>query len=171
VFLSQLGYSDVVLEGGYITGRLPYPLLSIHRANQTYAYQLNSYNLMNFLEFVSDRYASVNIDHNFNGFIFNRVPLINKLNLREIVSAKVLYGSVRQENDPAHHDPELYKFPVDENGLPSTFTLNRGPYIEGSIGVSNIFKLLRLDLVKRFTYLDHPNVAQWGIRGRVKFDF
>jgi hypothetical protein len=171
VFLSQLGYSDVVLEGGYITGRLPYPLLSIHRANQTYAYQLNSYNLMNFLEFVSDRYASVNIDHDFNGFIFNRIPLINKLNLREIVSAKVLYGGVRPENDPAHHDPALYKFPVDENGQTTTFTLNRGPYVEGSIGVSNIFKLLRLDLVKRFTYLDHPNVAEWGIRGRVKFDF
>jgi hypothetical protein len=172
MFLSQLGYSDVVLEGGYTTGKLPYPLLSIHRANQTYAYQLNSYNLMNFLEFVSDRYASLNIDHSFNGFIFNRIPLINKLNLREIVSAKVLYGSVRKENDPAaYHDPELYKFPVDENGVPATFTLNRGPYVEGSIGISNIFKLLRLDLVKRFTYLDHPNVAEWGIRGRVKFDF
>jgi hypothetical protein len=60
---------------------------------------------------------------------------------------------------------------VDENGVPATFTLNRGPYVEGSIGISNIFKLLRLDLVKRFTYLDHPNVAEWGIRGRVKFDF
>ena len=51
-YLSQLGYSDLVIEGGYIFGKLPYPLMTIHRANQTYAYQLNSYNLMNFQEFV-----------------------------------------------------------------------------------------------------------------------
>jgi hypothetical protein len=93
------------------------------------------------------------------------------LNLREIVSAKVLYGSISKENDPSGHDPSLYKFPVDNKGLPETYSLNRGPYIEGSVGIGNIFKLLRLDLVKRFTYLDHPNVAPWGIRGRMKFDF
>ncbi len=170
VYLSQLGYSDVVLEGGYTWGQLPYPLLSIHRANQTYAYQLNSYNLMNFLEFASDQYVSLNVDHHFNGFIFNRLPLLKKLNLREIVSAKVLYGGIRNENDP-EKNPALYHFPTNENGLATTFALNDGPYVEGSIGVGNIFKLLRLDLVKRFTYLNHPDVAEWGIRGRIKFDF
>ncbi len=170
VYLSQFGYSDVMLEGGYTRGQLPYPLLSIHRANQTYAYQLNSYNLMNFLEFASDQYVSLNIDHHFNGFIFNRVPLLNKLNLREIVSAKVLYGGIRSENDPAKNE-NLYNFPVNGDGVATTFSLNDGPYVEGSVGIGNIFKLLRLDLVKRFTYLDHPDVAEWGIRGRVKFDF
>ena len=170
VYLSQFGYSDVALEGGYTKGQLPFPLLSIHRANQTYAYQLYSYNLMNFLEFASDQYVSLNVDHHFNGFIFNRLPLLNKLNWREIVSAKVLYGGVRNENDPQQH-ADLYNFPVNEDGLATTFTLNDGPYVEGSVGIGNIFKLLRLDLVKRFTYLDHPDVAEWGIRGRVRFDF
>jgi hypothetical protein len=170
-YLSQLGYSDVVLEGSYIKGTLPYPLLSIHRANQTYSYQLRSYNLMNFLEFVSDRNASINIDHHFNGFIFNRLPLLKKLNLREIFSMKALYGGMSKENDPANKHGDIFKFPIDENGLPTTYTLNNGPYIEGSVGIGNIFKLLRLDLVKRFTYIDHVNVAEWGIRGRVKFDF
>jgi hypothetical protein len=169
VYMSQFGNSDVILEGGYIFGRVPYPLLTIHRANQTYAYQLASYNLMNFLEFVSDRYASLNIDHHFNGFIFNRLPLLKKLNLREVATAKILYGGVRNENDPALH-PDLYRFPA-VNGVPTTFTLNEGPYIEGSVGISNIFKLLRLDVVKRFTYLDHPEIAKWGIRGRVRFEF
>ena len=169
VYMSQFGNSDVILEGGYIFGKLPYPLLTIHRANQTYAYQLASYNLMNFLEFVSDRYASLNIDHHFNGFIFNRLPLIKKLDLREVVTAKILYGGVRSENNPDVH-PDLYRFP-SINGMPTTFTLNDGPYIEGSVGISNIFKLLRVDVVKRFTYLDHPEIAKWGIRGRVRFEF
>src|SRR5690606_25992274 len=64
VYLSQLGYADVNVEGAYVFGEgLPFPVLTIHRANQTYAYQLNSYNLMNFLEFVSDHHASVNIQY------------------------------------------------------------------------------------------------------------
>jgi hypothetical protein len=169
-YLSQLGYADVALEGGYLFNKLPYPLLFIHRANQTYAFQLNSYNLMNFLEFVSDHYASLNLDYHFNGFIFNRTPLIKKLKWREVMSLKVLYGGVRSENDPGRSNG-LYEYPVDKHGMPATYPLDRGPYIEGSVGIANIFKLLRIDLVKRFTYLDHPGISDWGIRGRVKFDF
>ena len=169
-YLSQLGYSDVTVEGSYIFGKVPFPLLTIHRANQTYAYQLNSYNLMNFLEFVSDHYASLNIDHNFNGFFFNKVPLLKKLKLRESVSFKILYGGLRDENNPAY-DPSLLLFPTTATGAVMTHTLEREPYMEGSVGVGNIFKLLRVDLVKRFNYLDHPVVSEWGIRARVKFDF
>jgi hypothetical protein len=169
-YLSQLGYADVTVEGSYIFGKVPFPLLSIHRANQTYAYQLNSYNLMNFLEFVSDHYASLNIDHNFNGFFFNKIPLLKKLKLRESVSFKILYGGLRDENNPAF-DQSLLLFPETVNGVPTTYSLNKEPYMEGSVGVGNIFKLLRVDLVKRFNYLDHPVVSEWGIRARVKFDF
>src|SRR5690606_752961 len=169
-YLSQLGYSDVTLEGGYIFGQVPFPLLAIHRANQTYAYQLNSYNLMNFLEFVSDHYASVNIDHNFNGFFLNKIPLIRKLKLREVVSFKGLYGGLREENDP-YINQTLMAFPTTENAVRTTYTLEKQPYIEGSIGLSNIFKVLRIDLVKRFNYLDHPDVSEWGIRTRFKLDF
>ena len=169
-YLSQLGYSDVTVEGSYIFGKVPFPLLTIHRANQTYAYQLNSYNLMNFLEFVSDHYASLNIDHNFNGFFFNKVPLLKKLKLRESVSFKILYGGLRDENNPAY-DQSLLLFPTTATGAAMTNTLDKEPYMEGSVGVGNIFKLLRVDLVKRFNYLDHPVVSEWGIRARVKFDF
>lgn len=169
-YLSQLGYSDVTVEGGYIFGKVPFPLLSIHRANQTYAYQLNSYNLMNFLEFVSDHYASINIDHNFNGFFFNKIPLIKRLKLREVLTLKVLYGSLRDENNP-NNDPSLLQFPTNPDGSSRTYTLGREPYMEGSVGVSNIFKFLRVDAVKRFNYLDNPNISEWGLRARVKFDF
>ncbi|MEO5683034.1 MAG: DUF5686 family protein [Chitinophagaceae bacterium] len=168
-YLSQFGYTDVTAEGGYLFGKVPFPLLSIHRANQTYTYQLSSYNLMNFLEFVSDRYASVNIDHYFNGFIFNKIPLIKKLKWREVITGKILVGGLRDENNPDKTTDQL-KFPVTD-GATSTFTLSKEPYVELSAGVANIFKLLRVDVVKRFSYLDHPNVPQWGIRGRIKFDF
>lgn len=169
-YLSQLGYTDVVLEGGYVFSKLPYALLDIHRANQSYSLQLESYNMMNFLEFVSDHYASVFVDHCFNGFLLNKIPLIKKAKLREYVSAKLLYGGLRDENNPAINQ-DLIAFPTNEQGNPTTFALNKEPYIEGSIGIGNIFNLIRIDLVKRFTYLDNPNVSDLGIRGRFKFDF
>jgi hypothetical protein len=157
------------LEAGKIIGKVPYPLLSIHRANQTYSYQSSSYNLMNFLEFVSDQYTSLNIDHCFNGFIFNKIPLLQKLKLREIVTFKILYGSLSKSNNPANQ-PGLLKFPTDADGNPTTFSLGSKPYIEASVGISNIFKFLRVDLIKRLTYVNNPNVATIGIRVKYKFD-
>lgn len=171
MYFSQLGYADVSAEGGYIFGKLPYPLLTIHRANQTYAYQLNSFNLMNALEFISDHYASANMDYYFNGFIFNKMPLIKRLKLREVASAKILYGGVRDENNPAASESVL-TFPKDgTTGSSTTFALNSKPYVEVSVGVANIFKLVRVDFVKRLTYLDNPDISKWGIRARVRFDF
>lgn len=168
-YLSQFGYTDVSVEGGVLFGKVPFPLLNIHRANQTYTYQLNSYNLMNFLEFVSDHYAALNVDHYFNGFIFNKIPLLKKLKWREVITGKLLVGGLRDENNP-NKTPDQLKFPVTD-GVTSTFSLSRGPYIEVSAGIANIFKLVRVDVVRRFDYLDHINAVQWGIRGRVKFDF
>jgi hypothetical protein len=165
-----LGYTDVVWEAGKIFGRVPYPLLSIHRANQTYSYQILSYNMMNFLEFVSDQYTSLNIDHCFNGFFFNKIPIIKKLKLRELISCKILYGSVSKKNNPDYNN-DLFKYPVEADGTPITYTLEHKPYIEASVGVGNVFKLFRVDVVKRLTYLDHPEVSEWGIRARFKFDF
>ena len=168
-FLSQLGYTDVTVEGAYILGRLPFPLMTIHRANQSYAYQLISYNMMNFLEFVSDHHVTVYADHYFNGFIFNKIPLLKKLKLREVIAGKILYGGTRDENNP-YKNSYLIRFPYT-NGAIATYNLTNTPYLEASAGITNIFKLLRLDVVKRFTYLDHPDIAKWGIRGRVIFNF
>jgi len=172
-YLSQLGYTDFTLEGGNIFGQVPFPLLDIHRANQSYAYQLNAYNLMNFLEFVSDHYIAYNADFYFNGFFFNKIPLLKKLKLREVASFKILYGGVRDENNPSKNS-SVFSFPKDYSravATQSTFSLNNAPYIEASIGVANIFKLVRIDVVKRFSYLDHSNISTWGIRTRVRADF
>jgi hypothetical protein len=166
---SFLGYTDITFDFGYVVGKVPFPLLDVHHANQTYAYQLQSYNLMNFLEFASDHYATAYIDHYFNGFFFNKIPLLKKLKWREVIEAKILFGGVRDENNPVKN-PQLVKFPLT-NGQIETFSLTNTPYIEAGFGIANIFKLIRVDFIKRFTYLDHPEIAQWGIRVRSKFDF
>ena len=169
-YLSQFGRADVRLEGGYIFGKVPYPLLDIHRANQSYSYQVYAYNLMNFQEFVSDHYVSLNVDHNFNGLIFNRIPLLKRLKLREYVTFKGLYGALRKENDP-NSDRSLLAFPVNAAGQALTYSLGKTPYMEGSVGVGNIFKVLRFDIVRRFNYLENPDVTKWGLRVKVQFEF
>jgi hypothetical protein len=168
--LSILGYSDVVWEAGKIFGKVPYPLLNIPQANQTYSYQIESYNMMNFLEFVTDQYTSLLIDHTFNGLFFNKIPILKHLNWREMVTCKILYGDLTKTNDPKNNN-DLLRFPVEPDGTPITYTMGRTPYIEGSIGIGNIFKFFRVDLVKRFTYLNNPNVSEYGIRVRFRFDF
>lgn len=170
IYLSQLGFSDVFVEGGRMFSQVPYPLLNIFRANQSFNYDLYSYNLMNFLEFVSDKYVSINIDQHFQGFFFNKIPLLKKLKWREVASFKAIKGGLSAQNNPSINS-SLYQFPVTETGQPITYALGNEPYMEGSVGIENIFKFIRVDLVRRFSYLDHPDVSQYGIRARVKFDF
>ena len=169
-YLSRLGNSDVYLQGGAVFGKTPYPLLNVHAANQTYSFQLQGFNMMNFLEFVSDRYVVLNIDHDFRGFFLNKIPLIRRLKLKEAVNIRVLYGGITDKNDPRKNEG-LVAFPVDEDGNTTTFSLEEKPYIEGSIGLGNIFKFFRVDLVKRFNYLENPNVTDLGIRARFKVYF
>ena len=88
-----------------------------------------------------------------------------------MASFKRLYGGVRDENNPAKN-PGQVKFPTDPlTNNTSTYTLNNKPYIEASVGIGNIFKLVRVDFVKRLSYLNNPDIPTWGIRARTKFDF
>jgi len=169
VFTSPLGFSDIRLDAGYLSGILPFPLLIIPPANRSYFYSFNSYNLMNVQEFVADHYAGVDIDHYFNGFFFNKIPFLKKLRLREVIGAKILYGGLRSENNPAYN-PDQMLFPTT-NGVTSTFALNGQPYVEASVGVYNIFSFIRIDLIKRFTYLYHPDVSKFGILVSSNFSF
>ena len=175
--LSVLGHTNVGIEAGKIFGDLPYILLFVPRANQSFSYQRQSFNLMNFLEFVSDDYVFFRAEHFFKGFFLNRVPLLKKLGLREIVSFKAVYGTLNDSNNPALN-PSIPNFTVNSEDVPLTYTFEDGvPYIEASIGLSNIFKVLRVDLVRRLNYLDHPNVPNLfnvrglGLRARFKVEF
>lgn len=168
--IPPIGYNYLFVEAGGVFGKVPYPVLTVHRANQGYSYQFMRYNLMNFMEFASDRYVAVNMEHSFYGFFTNKIPLIKKLKLRELATIKVLYGQVSDQNNP-EKSGNLYKFPVYPDGTPLTYTLEKKPYIEASIGIGNIFKVLRVELVRRMTYLDHPGVNQYGVRFAAKMQF
>lgn len=171
MFIAPIGFTDITLEGGKTFGKLPFPLLTIHRANQSFSYQPEAYNLMNFLEFVSNQYASVFIDHHFNGFIFNKLPIIKKLKLREVITFKGLVGKLSDENKPTNENGTIL-LPIDKDGNATTFSLEQKPYMEASVGIENIFKILRIDFVKRLSYLDHPNVnANVTLRFRMAFEF
>ncbi len=176
-YLAQIGFSDLEIEGGKIFGSVPYPLLNLPQANQSFFLQETSFNMMNFMEFISDEFASVKLTHYFNGFVFNKIPLFKRLKWREVLSIKALYGNLTRDNDP-NIKTDLYKFPVDLKGDPSTFAFKEGvPYVEASIGIMNFFKVFRIEFLQRLTYLDNPGVPTMfgvkglGIRAKGKVDF
>lgn len=169
-WISTLGLLDVLGKYGRVWGTAPYPLLIIHNANQTYSYRKEAYNMMNFLEFISDQYASIDINYNMNGFFLNKVPVLKKLKLREVFTFKSLWGELHSRNLPENNS-SLFVFPTDTDGNPSSFVLGNKPYMEASVGVTNIFKLFRVDLVKRLSYRDNPNVSNLGVRAMIYFTF
>ena len=132
---------------------------------------------MNFMEFMSDEFISLKVAHNFNGFILNKIPLIKHLKWREIVTAKVLYGRLTSKNNP-DINPNVLLLPTNSDRVPITYTFDQKiPYLEMSVGVSNIFKVIRIDLLQRVTYLDNIDIGSTfgvkglGIRAKGKIDF
>ncbi len=170
-FLSVLGIADFNFTGGVVLGEAPYPILYVHRANQGIYYDEKGFNLMNYYEFVSQYYMQGLFDYTFNGFILNRIPLIGKLKLREVLSVKAVWGGVSSECDPSNGNEKLFKFPTGPDNETQTYTFDKEPYIEGGIGIANIFSVLRIDYLRRFNYLDHPEVDKWGLFFSLKVKF
>ncbi len=170
-FLSVLGIADLNVTGGIVVGETPYPLMFVHRANQGVYYDDRGFNLMNYYEFVSQYYIQGMFEYNMNGFLLNRIPLIGNFKLREVFSLKAVWGGISAECDPMSGNGNLFKFPTTPDGKVETYSLEKEPYIEGGIGIANIFSILRIDYVRRFNYLDHPEVDKWGIFFSVKIKF
>ncbi len=147
--LSFLGTADVTIAGEYTFDPLPYPLLSLHLGNQTFVYTTATYNLMNYGEFVSDRYATLKVQHHFEGFFLNRIPLLKKLKWRLLATGNVLMGGMTQSNQSLISE-------VGPDGVTPTIPVepfrSNTPYVEVGYGVENIFKFLRVDFVHRLTY-------------------
>jgi hypothetical protein len=121
---------------------------------------------MNAMEFVNDQYLSWDITYFANGALFNRIPLIKYMKLREVVSFKGLYGSLSDKNNPALNN-NLLRFPA--NAL--CREMDKMPYMEMSVGLDNIFTILRVDYVWRLTYRDTPGVDKNGVRIALHFSF
>jgi hypothetical protein len=156
--LSPFGDLRYIIDVGRVYGDAPYPFLQLHEGNQTYAFDDYAFNLMNYYEFVSNRYSSLMLEHHFNGLFLNHVPLFRKLKWREIVATKILVGDLTQRTT------DFIAFPESLNDLDQ-------PYMEANVGVENIFKFFRVDAIWRLTYLDNPDVLPFGIFVKMQIQF
>jgi hypothetical protein len=157
--MGVLGRAYYAIHAVYTPSQLPYPLLFNHLGNQTYFYNTSSFNLMNYFEFTSDKYASLNYQHNFEGLLFNRIPVMRKLKWRLLATANVLQGSLRNENTRLYPASDPDHAPL----LSPIQSLGSTPYIEVGYGIENIFRFIRIDAVHRLTYLNNTGVRRFGV--------
>lgn len=172
-WFSSWGKIDMFVKGGAQWNKVPFPLLIMPAANLSYILQRETFNLINNMEFLNDRYASLDVSWDLNGKIFNRIPLLKKLKWREAIGFKMLYGHLTDKNNPMKHpgDSELFLFPT-RDGRPTSFVMDpKTPYMECSVGIHNIFKILHIDYVRRLNYQDHPDANKWGVRFMVMMTF
>ena len=172
-WFSSWGKIDMFVKGGAQWNKVPFPLLIMPAANLSYILQRETFNLINNMEFLNDRYASLDVSWDLNGKIFNCIPLLKKLKWREAIGFKMLYGHLTDKNNPMKHpgDSELFLFPT-RDGRPTSFVMDpKTPYMECSVGIHNIFKILHIDYVRRLNYLDHPDANKWGVRFMVMMTF
>lgn len=172
-WFSSWGKIDMFVKGGAQWNKVPFPLLIMPAANLSYILQRETFNLINNMEFLNDRYASLDVSWDLNGKIFNRIPLLKKLKWREAIGFKMLYGHLTDKNNPMKYpgDSELFLFPT-RDGRPTSFVMDpKTPYMECSVGIHNIFKILHIDYVRRLNYLDHPDANKWGVRFMVMMTF
>ncbi len=162
-WLNSWGKIDCFLKGGIQWNQVPYPLLIHPVANQSFVIEEEMFNLVNNMEFLNDRYASLMLSWDLNGKFFNRVPLIRKLKWREYIGINVLWGELTNKNNPYHPDNigsnKLMHFPKGCYVMD-----NKKPYAELVVGIHNIFKLIHVEYVRRLSYLDLPTSEKWGIR-------
>ena len=147
------------LEVGKTFGEVPLGLLSVIPGNQSYFSIYNSFSQLDFYEFVTDTYASLHLEHNFNGRFFSRIPMLRKLNLREIIGIRGAWGTISDENKALNASGLIYQSPDDQI------------YWEYSFGVGNIFKIFRIDFNFRGNYLDNPDARKFGVTGSFGFHF
>lgn len=154
----SIGWSKYILETGKIWGRLPYPLLKLQPANETFLFDEYAYNLMNYYEFINDTYISLYYTHHFDGFFLNRIPLLRKLKWRGVVHGRILWGSLSDENKAYSEFPG---FQVDMTD----------PYYEAGVGVENIFKFIRVDAIWRLNYQNTVDARNFGVFISAAFSF
>lgn len=142
------------IEGGVILGKVPFTLLEIPRGNETFGYYLYDFNMLNYLEFVHDKYLHAYFEYHLNGFVFNRLPLFKALGLREVISAKSMIGSLSDKQQES----------ID---MPASLSSLDGPYVEIGAGLENILRLIRIEAVWRVTPESKLSVPKFGIRAKL----
>lgn len=169
-WLRSWGKFDVQLRAGAQWDKVPFPLLIMPAANLSYIVQRGAFNLINNMEFLNDRYASVDLAWDMNGKIFNRIPLLKKLKWREYIGFKSLWGSLTDKNNPFLFqnmgDATLMYFPEGSHVMNP-----KRPYMELIVGVHNIFKLFHVQYVRRLNYNELPTAHKQGVRLMMRMSF
>ena len=158
IIIGPLGRTNVIVELGKTFGKIPLGLMNVIPGNQTYFTIENTFSNLNFYEFVTDQYATLQWNHNFNGRIFSRIPFMRKLNWREIIGIRGVYGTISDQNRAINASGLIYKAPTK-------------PYWEYSAGIGNIFKVFRIDFTWRGNYRDVPETDNFSIKGSFGFYF
>lgn len=171
-WFNSYGRLDLYFRTGAQWNKVPFPLLITAAANNSYTLQPHMFHLINNMEFMMDRFASLDLQWDLSGKLLNRIPLISRLKWREIIGLRTLYGTLTNKNNPELHpgDSQLFQFP-SRNGNPVSFAIDDKPYMELNIGLHNIFKIVRVDYVRRLNYLHQHNAKKHGVRVALQFDF
>ncbi|WP_373809380.1 DUF5686 and carboxypeptidase-like regulatory domain-containing protein [Porphyromonas loveana] len=161
-WLSLFGMMDATLRAGKVWTQAPYPLLELPPVNESYILQKGTFQLMKPMEFISDRYAQFHLTYHAEGLLLNRLPLIKRLAWREIFSIHGMWGDLSKCN--ASGTVGSFLFPEETIPMDNTW------YLEGSVGLENIFRILRVEYFRRFTQLSTAP-DKWGIRARLQLSF
>lgn len=164
IWLSSFGHIDAQLKGGKVWDKVPFPLLILPNTNRSLIIQPESFHLMQQMEFVADRYVSLSATYYMKGLIFNRIPGIKRLGLREVVSFNGIYGNLSKKNNPDYSN-DLFLFPQGTVGM------GNKPYMEASFGVENLLKVIRVDYYRRLSWRENPGIQKGGFRIGVRFTF
>ena len=167
-WMNSWGKIDCYLKGGIQWEKVPFLLLCMPETNLSYIIQDNTFNLINNMEFLNDRYVSADISWDLNGKIFNRIPLLKKLKWREYIGVKMLWGELSDKNNPNMQtdSPIVMAFPTGSHIMDP-----HRPYWELALGIHNIFKIMHVEYVRRLNYNDLPSAHKHGIRFMVRMTF
>lgn len=169
-WMKSWGKIDVYLKGGVQWNKVPYPLLIMPAANLSYIIEDETFNLINNMEFLNDRFVSLDASWDLNGKLFNRIPLLKKLKWREYIGVKSLWGKLTDKNNPflAENagDNTLMQFPE------GVYVMDpKRPYVEIIAGIHNIFKLIHVEYVHRCNYSYLPTSKRNGVRLMIRVTF
>jgi hypothetical protein len=169
-WMNSWGKIDCYLKGGIQWTKVPFPLLIAPAANLSYIIEDETFNLINNMEFLNDRYASLDVSWDLNGKIFNRIPLLKKLKWREYLGVKCLWGELTDKNNPNN---ETYAGSVELMAFPEgCYVMDpKRPYVEVIAGIHNIFKILHVEYVQRLNYTSLPTAQKRGVRMMVRMTF
>ena len=166
----SFGAMKLRLRMGAQWNSVPFPLLIMPETNMAYFLKSNSFDLINNMEFLNDRFVSFQMGWDLNGKLFNLVPLLKRLKWREYVGVQCLWGKLTDKNNPflAENSASgvLMYFPEGSYAMDG-----KRPYWEVAFGVHNILKLITVEYIRRLNYLDLPTAQKHVVKMAVEFKF